>query len=158
MITTAFVKLWNKRIGAIAWNSETKLGSFEYDPDFLTSGLNPAPLQMPTENAAKRIFTFPELKELNTFKGLPGLLADTLPDKYGNALINAWLAKEGRNSNSLNPVEMLCFIGTRGMGALEFEPVIPKSNDSVSNLEINQLIEVAEEILSGKKNLIKNSR
>ena len=155
MITTAFVTLWNKRIGAIAWNTETELGSFEYDPNFLSSGLNPAPIKMPTEGAAKKIFTFPELKELNTFKGLPGLLADSLPDKYGNALINTWLTREGRGSNSLNPVEMLCFIGTRGMGALQFEPVIPKSSDTVSKIEISDLIEVAEAILSDKKNFNK---
>ncbi|WP_317896562.1 type II toxin-antitoxin system HipA family toxin [Aurantibacillus circumpalustris] len=155
MITSAFVTLWDKRIGAIAWNTETELGSFEYDPNFLSSGLNPAPIKMYTTNALKKIFIFPELKNLNTFKGLPGLLADTLPDKYGNALINAWLTREGRASNSLNPVEMLCFIGTRGMGALEFEPVIPKSNNTVSKIEISNLIEVAEAILSDKKDFNK---
>jgi serine/threonine-protein kinase HipA len=151
MITTAFIKLWNKRVGAIAWDSETETGSFEYDPNFLKLGLNPSPVKMPVKNSERKIYTFPELKNHNTFKGLPGLLADSLPDKYGNALINTWLAREGRSSNSLNPVELLCFIGTRGMGALEFEPVIPESNNTVSKIEINHLIEVAEAILSDKK-------
>lgn len=151
MITTAFIKLWNKRVGAIAWDSEKETGFFEYDPSFLKMGLNPAPIKMPVENAEKKIYSFPELKNHKTFKGLPGLLADSLPDKYGNALINAWLAREGRSTNSLNPVEVLCFIGTRGMGALEFEPVIPESNNSVSKIEISHLIEVAEAILSDKK-------
>lgn len=156
MITTAFINIWNKRAGAIAWNSETGLGSFEYDAAFLKNNWDLAPVKMPIEGAERRIFTFPELRDTTTFKGLPGLLADILPDKYGNAIINAWLARQGRPSNSLNPVEMLCFIGNRGMGALEFEPVRPKTNNSVSKIEIGSLIEVAEGILSGRKDFSTN--
>lgn len=151
MITTAFINIWNQRVGAIAWNSDTGLGSFEYDIAFIKKKLDIAPLKMPIDGAAKRIFTFPELRNLKTFDGLPGLLADVLPDKYGNALINTWLTRQGRASNSLNPVEKLCFIGTRGMGALEFEPTIPKSNNTASKIEIANLIEIAEAILSGRK-------
>ena len=99
----------------------------------------------------RRIFTFKELRDIKTFKGLPGLLADVLPDKYGNALINAWLTRQGRASDSLNPVEMLCFIGNRGIGALEFEPVISKGNETTSKIEISNLIEIAESILTGRK-------
>ena len=156
MITSAFINIWGKRMGAIAWNPETGLGSFEYDPTFLKTGLNPAPIKMATKGAEKRIFTFSELRNNNTFKGLPGLLADILPDKYGNALINAWLTKQGRPSDSLNPVEMLCFIGNRGMGALEFEPVEPKTANTVTKLEIGSLVEIAEGILSGRKNFSAN--
>jgi len=155
MITTAFVKLWGQTIGAVAWDSLTELGSFEYEPWFLKTGVNPSPIKMSTELAGKHIFTFPELRNIKTFKGLPGLLADVLPDKYGSALINAWLTRQGRSSDSLNPVETLCFIGTRGMGALEFEPVIPKSTNTVSKLELDDLISVAEAILSGKKDFSK---
>ncbi|PBQ33543.1 toxin HipA [Sphingobacteriaceae bacterium] len=151
MITSAFITLWGQRVGAIAWNTETQVGSFEYDPAFLKTGLDPAPVKMPREHAEKKIFRFPELRTLKTFRGLPGLLADVLPDKYGNALINAWLAREGRASDSLNPVELLCFIGSRGMGALEFEPVIPKANNTVTKIEISNLLQVADAILSGKK-------
>lgn len=151
MITTAFINIWNQRVGAIAWNSDTGLGSFEYDIAFIKKKYDIAPLKMPIDGAAKRIFTFPELRNLKTFDGLPGLLADVLPDKYGNALINTWLTRQGRASNSLNPVEKLCFIGTRGMGALEFEPTIPKSNNTASKIEIGNLIEIAEAILSGRK-------
>ena len=151
MITTAFINIWHQRIGAVAWNSDTGLGSFEYDTTFLKNNLNLAPIKMPIEGAARRVFTFSELRDVKTFKGLPGLLADVLPDKYGNALINTWLTRQGRASDSLNPVEILCFIGQRGMGALEFEPTILKSNNTASKIEISNLIEIAEGILSGRK-------
>ncbi len=151
MITSAFIHLWNMRVGAIAWNSETRLASFEYDAAFLKSNLDLSPIKMPITNAGKRIFTFPELRDTATFKGLSGLLADVLPDKYGNALINTWLTSRGRATDSLNPVEILCFIGNRGMGALEFEPAKPETSNTVTKIELGSLIEIAEKILSGRK-------
>lgn len=151
MITTAFINIWNQRVGAIAWNSDTGLGSFEYDSSFLKNNWNLSPIKMPIEKANKRVFTFIELRDIKTFRGLPGLLADVLPDKYGNALINTWLARNGRASDSLNPVETLCFIGQRGMGALEFEPVTQKTPNKSSKIEINSLVEVAEKILAGRQ-------
>lgn len=151
MITTAFINIWNQRVGAIAWDSTTGLGSFEFEPSFLKNNWNLAPLKMPIEQANKRIFKFSELRDIKTFRGLPGLLADVLPDKYGNALINTWLTRNGRASDSLNPVEILCFIGQRGMGALEFEPVTQKTTSSASKIEISSLVEIAEKILSGRK-------
>ncbi|MCC6817963.1 MAG: HipA N-terminal domain-containing protein, partial [Bacteroidia bacterium] len=123
MVYTAFVNIWNKRAAAVAWNPNTRSADFEYDPNFIQNNWDIAPLSMPIERAKNRIFTFPDHRDSITFKGLPGLLADVLPDKYGHVLINAWLSKNGRATNSLNPVELLCFIGNRGMGALEFEPV-----------------------------------
>ncbi len=103
-----------------------------------------------------RIFNFPELRDNSTFKGLPGLLADVLPDKYGNALINTWLAQRGRPAGDMNPVELLCFIGKRGMGALEFEPVEPRSNDISSKIEIESLVNIAGEVLSGRQHFETN--
>lgn len=150
MITTAFVHLWNNRVGAVAWDSTSGLGTFEYDPTFLDQKLDLAPLKMPISNE-RRIFSFLELRNSQTFKGLPGLLADLIPDKYGNAIINAWLAQNGRPANSLNPVELLCFIGTRGMGALEFEPAEPNLNHTSTSLELESLIQVAGDILSGRE-------
>ncbi len=152
MIDTAFIHLWGSRVGAIAWNTETGLGSFEYDPAFVQYNWDVAPLTMPIQNARGRIFSFPETRNNSTFKGLPGLLADVLPDKYGNALINAWLNKQGRPSNSLNPIEMLCFIGKRGTGALEFEPAEAGNYQQATQLEIASLVKVAEDILSGRQN------
>jgi serine/threonine-protein kinase HipA len=156
MITTCFIYLWQKRVGALAWNAATGIGSFEYDTDFLKNNWDMAPIKMPIENAEKRIFTFSDLRDLHTFKGLPGLLADVLPDKYGNALINTWLIKQGRPSDSLNPVEVLCFIGSRGMGALEFQPAEHKENNNTSKIELESLINIASEIISGRKDFSAN--
>ncbi|CAN5366592.1 type II toxin-antitoxin system HipA family toxin [soil metagenome] len=152
MITSAFINLWKQRVGAFAWDSETGIGSFEYDNSFLKKGLDLAPIKMSIENKRRKIFSFPELRDIKTFRGLPGLVADTMPDKYGNALINAWLVNNNRVSDSLSPVELLCFIGKRGMGALEFEPAMQKSSDIATKIELGSLIDVAEQILSGKKN------
>lgn len=155
MIRTAYINLWEKRVGAIAWDAESQLGEFEFEPGFLTYKWDVAPIKMPIESG-QRIFSFPDLRGNKTFKGLPGLLADVLPDKYGNTLVNAWLAQHGRATDSLNPVEMLCFIGKRGMGALEFEPVDPKANGRSTKVEIDSLVEIAQEILSGKQNFQTN--
>lgn len=151
MITTAFIHIWNKRVGAIAWDERTGTASFEYEPAFLRQQWNLSPLKMPILNAAGRIFSFPELRDSLTFKGLPGLLADVLPDKYGNSLINAWLSRNGRPANSMNPVELLCFIGKRGMGALEFEPGLYSSNKTATKIELDGLVNMAQEILSGRQ-------
>lgn len=150
MITTAFINIWNQRVGAVAWNHESRLGSFEYDPAFVDHSWDIAPLMMPLKDARGKVFSFQDLRDSNTFKGLPGLLADAIPDKFGNALINAWLTRNGRPSNSMNPIEMLCFIGKRGMGALEFEPVNPMSDGGATKIELEDLISVAQEILSGR--------
>ncbi len=150
MITTAFINIWNQRVGAVAWNHESRLGSFEYDPAFVDHSWDIAPLMMPLKDARGKVFSFQDLRDSNTFKGLPGLLADAIPDKFGNALINAWLTRNGRPSNSMNPIEMLCFIGKRGMGALEFEPVNPMSDGGATKIELEDLISVAEDILSGR--------
>ena len=149
MVTTAFINIWGKRVGAVAWNPDTELASFEYDPKFPLEKWSLAPLKMPD---ISRIYNFPQLRDNETFKGLPGLLADALPDRYGKEMINAWLARQGRPDNSLNPVELLCFIGKRGMGALEFEPVISKESGSY-DVEISDLIEVTKALLEKKENI-----
>ena len=156
MITTAFINIWNKRVGAIAWDVDTELASFEFEPAFLTNNWDLSPLKMPVTGAAKRVFSFPELSRTTTFKGLPGLLADVLPDKYGNSLINAWLSTNGRPADSMNPVELLCYIGKRGMGALEFEPVVPETNNSATKIELDSLVNIAGEILSGRQDFNTN--
>jgi serine/threonine-protein kinase HipA len=150
MITTAFINIWGNLVGAIAWNSASATASFEFDTSFKLKGWDISPIKMPKANQ-NAIFSFPELRNINTFKGLPGLLADVLPDKYGNAIINAWLQKNNRPSNSLNPVEILCFIGNRGMGALEFIPNYPKPDDKDFDLEINSLVQIAEKILQDRQ-------
>jgi serine/threonine-protein kinase HipA len=149
MVTTAFVNIYGKRVGAVAWDPNRGLASFEYDPQFKLEELPIAPIKMPNKN---RIYSFPEFRDRETFKGMPGLLADALPDRYGKELINAWLARQGRPENSLNPVELLCFIGKRGMGALEFEPVTGKESNSY-DLELSDLIETTKALLEKKEEL-----
>ena len=151
MIENAYINIWGKLVGAIHWNQDSGVADFEFDPGFLQYQLDVAPMKMPIGTAKGRIFSFPELAGSSTFKGLPGLLADILPDRYGNALINAWLARVGRPSGSMNPVEMLCFTGKRGMGAMEFEPVVPESANQASKIEIGSLAEVSQQILSGRQ-------
>jgi serine/threonine-protein kinase HipA len=151
----AEIKIWGELAGAVSWNENTQLASFEYDPDFLKLNWDLSPFKMPVSSSGK-IISFPELKkvknsEFDTFKGLPGLLADTLPDKYGNQLINMWLAQQGRPQDSMNPVEMLCFIGTRGMGALEFEPATFRENKRTFSIEMDSLVNIAKKILSRRE-------
>lgn len=143
------MNIYGKRVGAVAWDPNRGLASFEYDPQFKLEELPIAPIKMPNKN---RIYSFPEFRDSETFKGMPGLLADALPDRYGKELINAWLARQGRPENSLNPVELLCFIGKRGMGALEFEPVTGKESNSY-DLELSDLIETTKALLEKKEEL-----
>jgi serine/threonine-protein kinase HipA len=142
-VTDARVILWGRDIGAVTWLEERETGVFQYAPEFVDSGIGVAPLMMPL---ASTPYEFPELPRA-TFKGLPGLLADSLPDKFGNALIDAWLAGEGRTPESFNPVERLCYIGTRGMGALEFQPAILGATSPRRRLEIDALVRLANRVL-----------
>jgi len=159
-MNTAFVHIWGTTVGAVAWDDSAGLATFEYDSSFKNKNWDLSPLKMPLQ-ATKNIFNFPELKPgfnspLDTFKGLPGLLADVLPDKYGNQLINRWLAQNGRVPNSMNPVEMLCFIGTRGMGAMEFEPAALKESKRTFSIEIDSLVDIAQKMLSNKSSFTTN--
>lgn len=154
-MNTAFVKIWGEVTGAVAWDETTGFATFEYEPGFKKLGWELAPLQMPLSSRYNS-FSFPTLRKkadsaLDTFRGLPGLLADALPDRYGNELINLWLAQQGRPMNSMNPVEMLCFIGTRGMGALEFEPAILTESKRSFSVEIENLVGIARKMLSKKE-------
>ncbi len=152
-INTAEVTLWGKPVGAVAWNESSAYANFEYDSSFKAAEVELSPLLMPF--AEKRIYSFPGNNN-NTFKGLPGLLADALPDKYGNRLINEWLARSGRDPDSLNPVERLCFIGSRGMGALEFEPIIGNNSNRTESLKISSLVEAAQDIMNERSSLNTN--
>ncbi|MDQ3072322.1 MAG: type II toxin-antitoxin system HipA family toxin [Bacteroidota bacterium] len=154
-MNVAKVKIWEELVGAVAWDEATGYATFEFDPKFKTRGWDLAPLQMPIAGT-KNKYSFPYLRKktdaaLDTFKGLPGLLADVLPDRYGNELINLWLAQQGRPQDSMNPVEMLCFIGTRGMGALEFEPATLKESNRTFSVEIHSLVDMARKMLSKKE-------
>ena len=149
MSTVAEVKLWGRTIGAVALEDTAATSSFQYDQAFAESAIEVSPLTMPLST---RVHSFPELNP-KTFHGLPGLLADSLPDRFGNALINAWLARHGRSAESLNAVERLCYTGSRGMGALEYVPAIGPQARSSSPVEVDRLVELASEVLSHRHNL-----
>lgn len=149
MTTVAEVKMWGRTIGAVSMTEGEDVAAFEYDPAFAASGIEVSPLAMPLSG---QIYAFPELSR-QTYHGLPGLLADSLPDKFGNALINAWLASQGRQPESFNAVERLCYTGMRGMGALEYVPSTGPKGRQTSGIEIDKLVELASEILSHRDNL-----
>lgn len=145
----ANVILWEREIGAVTWLENQGIGVFQYTPGFLQSGIELSPLIMPLAPAP---YQFPELAQ-NTFKGLPGLLADSLPDKFGNAVIDAWCISKGRFPDSFNPVERLCYIGSRGMGALEFKPAIRGIPTSKKIIEVSNLVELSNIILNQRESL-----
>jgi len=149
MSSIAEVRLWGRTIGAVSLGDGDEVAAFEYDPAFVRSGIEVSPLVMPLAN---RVYTFPELSR-KSFYGLPGLLADSLPDRFGHALIDAWLATQGRQPDSFNAVERLCYTDVRGMGALEFKPAIgPKARQS-KRIQIDKLVELASDILTHRNNL-----
>ncbi len=151
-MTIAEVRLWDRTIGAVSWDEDVGRSNFQYNSDFARSGIEVAPLTMPLSD---QIHTFPALPQ-DTFHGLPGLLADSLPDDFGNALINAWLATEGRPAESFDPVERLCYTGTRGMGALEYAPSTGPAARTSKHINVDALVELASEILS-KRNQLQGS-
>ena len=149
MSTTAKVNLWGRTIGAVSLGSDTATATFEYDPAFAESGIEIAPLTIPLSG---QLYSCPALHP-ETFHGLPGLLADSLPDRFGNALIDAWLARSGRTPDSFNAVERLCYTGARGMGALEYAPALRLGVSGSAPLEIERLVELASEVLTHRNNL-----
>ena len=141
-MSMARVRLWGSTIGAVTLEDGGRFAAFQYDPEFARSGIEVSPITMPLSN---RVYVFPELSE-RTFHGLPGLLADSLPDRFGNALIAAWLARQGRTPESFNAVERLCYTGARGMGALEFVPAIGPKPQRARKIDIDALVDLASEV------------
>jgi len=148
-VTRATVRLWGTDIGYVSLAEGEQSASFEYDRDFLRSGIELSPIRMPL---SQRVYSFPELA-FPSFRGLPGLLADSLPDKFGNAVIDTWLATQGRRPESFNAVERLCYIGTRGMGALEFKPATNPFRANKTELNVGRLVKLASEILTYRTSL-----
>jgi serine/threonine-protein kinase HipA len=144
-MTVAAVRLWGSRIAAIAIQPGERTATFQYDAAFVRSGVRVSPVQMPLRAQPYR---FPELP-FDAFSGLPGLLADSLPDRWGQALVSAWLAAQGRDESTFDVVERLCYVGSRGVGALEFEPAYHGAGESVtSDLQVGELVRLASDVLS----------
>ena len=150
-MTSASIQLYGTSIGAVSWDPDRELGIFEYDPGFLGSGIAVAPITMPLGPGR---FSFPNLSR-DTFKGLPGLLADSLPDKFGNLLINQWLTQQGRSPASFDPVERLCYLGTRAMGGLEFQPTLLPDYPP-ETLHLAALVQLANDALASRESLHAN--
>lgn len=155
-MVVANVDIWGKFVGAVLWDQQSGIASFEYDPSFLRNNWDISPLTMPISEASNgKIFRFPELPE-KTYYGLPGLLADSLPDRFGNQLIDLWLATQGREPGSMNPVERLCYMGKRGMGALEFRPATRIEKGDSNILEVSELVNLAQSAVNRKSDLTTN--
>ena len=146
MVDTARVNLYGQPVGTFRWDNNRQLAHFEYAESFIGKGLEPSPILMPVRHG--RIYSFSDIGR-ETFKGLPGMLADSLPDTYGRALFDRWLALTGRSSG--NAVETLCFLGKRCMGALEFEPAMDAPYSPDVRIELDSLVEVTSEALSEKE-------
>ncbi|MGI8413430.1 MAG: type II toxin-antitoxin system HipA family toxin [Solirubrobacteraceae bacterium] len=150
-MTIAAVTLWGSRIAAVSIEPGGRIATFQYDPAFVRSGVQVAPVYMPLRAQPYR---FPELPA-DAFSGLPGLLADALPDRWGRALVDAWLAAQGRDESSFDVVERLCYVGTRGMGALEFQPAHePAAVGAQSDLQVQELVRLANEVLTDREEFV----
>lgn len=145
MVDVAEVRIWDRQVGAVAWDEQRDLGAFEYSEEFRRSGLELAPLMMPL---APTIYQFPELRT-EAFHGLAGLVADSLPDRWGTRLVDTWLARQGRARDSFNPVERLCYVGSRGIGALEYIPAL-RGPGSSEHVEVDALADLAREVLESR--------
>jgi serine/threonine-protein kinase HipA len=143
------VRLWGRTIGAVSLQEGTGIAAFQYAPALLASGIELSPITMPL---SRRVYQFPSLPQVS-FHGLPGLLADSLPDKFGNALIDAWLATQGRRPENFNAIERLCYIGVRGMGALEFAPAKGPPLRRSAKVQVDELVKLASEVLTHRASL-----
>jgi serine/threonine-protein kinase HipA len=156
MVDVVKISLWGEPLGALSWDKQKKFGSFEYFQSFLSSGWDVSPIHMPLSNRG-RIYSFPNLNE-QTYKGLPGLLADVLPDDFGNKLIDNWLELNKIKRTEFTPLDRLCYIGSRGMGAIEFEPSIHAYPPDSTPLEISKLIQLARKVVEARTKLKLNSK
>ena len=132
MIHSVEVFLWETRVGVASFDEYSSAANFEYDKEFIESGIELSPIYMPLST---RVYSFPALNK-ESFKGLPGMLADSLPDKFGDAVIDAWLTSKRRSLESFTPIERLCYMGKRGMGALEYVPSLGPDVSKDNSIDI----------------------
>ncbi len=149
VMDVASVRYKEHDVGAVSFNSETGVGSFEFEPRFIDTGIELSPIKMPL---SRKIYSFPELDPA-AFHGLPGMIADSLPDDFGNAVLNGWVASQGKSPDDITPIERLKYTGKRGMGALTYHPAAREKNLNASqDIEIPSLIFIAQEIVDKREN------
>ncbi|RLB69755.1 MAG: type II toxin-antitoxin system HipA family toxin [Deltaproteobacteria bacterium] len=142
------VKYKEHDVGAISFDPETGIGSFEFEPLFIKTGIELSPIKMPL---LRKIYSFPEA-DPEVFKGLPGMIADSLPDDFGNAVLNAWIAGQGGSVADITPIQRLKYLGKRGMGALTYHPAAQRKNLNASqHIEMQSLVTIAQEILDQRE-------
>ncbi|MBQ0736516.1 type II toxin-antitoxin system HipA family toxin [Aquimarina celericrescens] len=152
MVDVIKIMLWEEELGALSWDSTRNFASFEFFPSFLNKNLDVSPIHMPIRSSDRKIYSFPNLNQ-ETFKGLPGMLSDVLPDDFGNRLIDQWLVLNNIPKSEFTPLDRLCYIGTRGMGALEFQPAKNIGHKETTSLDVDKLAELAEKILNTREKL-----
>lgn len=146
-VSVAEVFMWGSRIGIVSWDEGREIAEFQYDEKFVASNIQVSPITIPLSD---KVYSFSAL-DRDTFKGLPGFLADSLPDKFGNKLIDEWLERQGREFSDFSPFERLCYIGDRGIGALEYRPSKKMIKDVNDTVAIDEMVKLATNIVSGKK-------
>ncbi|TES87972.1 MAG: type II toxin-antitoxin system HipA family toxin [Desulfobacteraceae bacterium] len=153
-VDTAYVHLWGMLVGAVSWDPNKGFATFEFDREFLEKGLDLSPIKMPIIEARGGTARF-EFRTLSkeTYRGLPGMLADALPDRFGNRIIDAWLARQGRTPESFSSVERLCYTGKRAMGALEFSPIINQVIERSVPVEVSELVELVQKVTKERSKL-----
>lgn len=150
-MTIAEVMLWGRRVGVVSVERASAIPVFQYAPDFVRTGFEVSPVAMPLREAP---YSFPELARVDAFEGLPGLLADSLPDRWGRTLVDSWLRSQGRSRSEFDVVERLCYTGRRGMGALEFEPAMDATGSFDAEVEMDELVALANEVLSERSEFV----
>lgn len=153
MNTTAEVYLWGTRVGIIHQDLDKSYAAFEYDGDFLKSGIEISPIMMPLSSI---VYEFPSLSG-EPFFGMPGLVVDSLPDTFGNKVIEQWLASQGKSIKDFTAIDRLCYTGKRGMGALEYVPASSEISDINENINVSEMVKFASDVLNQRESIILNS-
>jgi serine/threonine-protein kinase HipA len=150
--TVIEVRAWGQRVGAVADGGLRGAYTFEYDPAWVRTGIELAPILMPLSGTRRsRRFSFPGMSQ-DTFKGLPPAIADALPDRFGNALVDAWLAQEGIPAAGITALDRLAYLGERGLGALTFSPAHTLNGPPPTALNLSDLIVAARDVVHGTLN------
>ncbi|MBB1202789.1 type II toxin-antitoxin system HipA family toxin [Enterobacteriaceae bacterium 89] len=136
-------------VGTLAVTGDSPWATFEYDPAWVAEGFSLSPIHMPLSNA---LWQFPALSQ-ETWRGLPAVFADSLPDDFGNALINSWLARQGLDNRQFGALDRLLYTGTRGMGALEYQDAIELPARHADELQLSALVELAQKVLNDRSHV-----